>query len=830
MCIWKLIIRYLYFIAEDVSIMFAHVTDVYLERLFNTMDERLRGPWIKSSDEIRPPGSSPRKRGKKKEVRELVVAGYEEARIIKKTLKNVQKKYVPVSENGDCVFNAYLSNIDVPEGYDAGMLRRQLVAFTLKNMPWFENKIHPQNESMESYLRNIASGLCFGDRHCLEVISMMWKTTISVVNPHGEPIKIWHDLDLEDVNVIICWNGNNHYVGTCFIEEPHIRLRSIDAKIHVKHSEKKKKTPIEIAVKKEPDESVSPETCDQTDKSENVKSVENTEHVNTDDVENMSTKSDPSVETSSIKSDTGDDNCTKTDNNEPCTKSDVLQNTGEKVHTKDNSRDKSVSHDVVDKNKTEGDMSVSHDVVDKDNTESDMSVSRNVVDKDNTESDMSVSRDVVDKDNTESNMSASCGEGSNESVGCDEGSNQSAGCGEGSNQSIGCGEGSNQSQDCGEKSDVEEDNLEIGKDVGAESRNPNPELDKPEIDNTKSVDENGNPMISPDVVNSPGVASDSTIPYTFSPSSPANTPNQDPSVLLLVDEAISSGEQMKTGRKREQMISPKFPKKARLELELEEKVEKLKKITLDMNVMEKCMGFLKTKKEEICSELEEFGVDMSELESSDVSHWSLSQNLSLSQSVDMRLDPDSVRTSDRETESLEKSDHEEVENADDSLVLIEYERGTKSDTKSDKAKEKGSKKTDSSLYEKPNLKEFSKKSGLKKVSKKIDFKEVSKKLNFDAVTKFIKKEVVESTSSQNVANIAPLPVDPKSDEDSDCIILSDSSYEFPTISEQKIEEVDLTKVKKEKGVGKGKDDEIPQIEGLTRNIIKNMLNIEGSFE
>ena len=231
----------MYFVTEDVSIIFAHVRDVYLERLFNAMDESLRGPWIKSSDEIRTPGSSPRKRGKKREVRELVVAGYKEARIIKKTLKTVQKKYVPVLENSDCVFNAYLSNIDVPKGYDAAMLRRQLVAFTLKNTPWFQNKIHPQNESMESYLRNVASGLCFGDRHCLEIISMMWKTIISIVNPHDEPINIWHDLDLEDVNVIICWNGNNHYVGTCFIAEPHICLRLIDAKIHVKHSEKRKK-------------------------------------------------------------------------------------------------------------------------------------------------------------------------------------------------------------------------------------------------------------------------------------------------------------------------------------------------------------------------------------------------------------------------------------------------------------------------------------------------------------------------------------------------------------------------------------------------------------
>ena len=280
-------------------------------------------------------------------------------------------------------------------------------------------------------------------------------------------------------------------------------------------------------MKKKPDETVSPETCDQTDVSENVKSVENTEHVNTDDVENMSTKSDPSVETSSMKSDAGDDNCTKTDNNETCTKSDALQNTGEKVdtkdsgekvHTKDNSREKSVSDGDDDKGKMKADMSVGV----KTNTKDDMSA--------DVESDM--------KDDM--------------SVGCGEGSNQSVGCGEGSNQSAGCGEGSNQSQDCGEKSDVEEDDLEIGKDnlgVGSEGRKPNPELDKPEIDNAKSVDENGNPTISPDVVsdvvNSPDVASDCTIPYTFSPSSPAKSPNQDPSVLLLLNKAISSGEHEK---------------------------------------------------------------------------------------------------------------------------------------------------------------------------------------------------------------------------------------------------------------------------------------------
>lgn len=47
------------------------------------------------------------------------------------------------------------------------------------------------------------------------------------------------------------------------------------------------------------------------------------------------------------------------------------------------------------------------------------------------------------------------------------------------------------------------------------------------------------------------------------------------------------------------MISPKYSKKAHWDLQLAEKVEKLQKITLDLDAMEKCMGYLKSKKEEI---------------------------------------------------------------------------------------------------------------------------------------------------------------------------------------------------------------------------------------
>ena len=94
-----------------------------------------------------------------------------------------------IPEDGDCLFAAYLSNVETPEGYTVLMLHRQLVAFVLNNSSWFQDKIHPENESMESYLHNLASGLSFGDCHCLEILSVMWHMTVSIVNPFYKPIK-----------------------------------------------------------------------------------------------------------------------------------------------------------------------------------------------------------------------------------------------------------------------------------------------------------------------------------------------------------------------------------------------------------------------------------------------------------------------------------------------------------------------------------------------------------------------------------------------------------------------------------------------------------------
>ena len=76
---------------------------------------------------------------------------------------------------------------------------------------------------------------------------------MTIISPYEEPIKIWHNVSLEDSHVVICWNGNNHYSGSTYVEKPFIRLRSIDDKIHVQ-GRCKKIVPVPVQVKVEPKE------------------------------------------------------------------------------------------------------------------------------------------------------------------------------------------------------------------------------------------------------------------------------------------------------------------------------------------------------------------------------------------------------------------------------------------------------------------------------------------------------------------------------------------------------------------------------------------------
>ena len=124
------------------------------------------------------------------------------------------------------------------KGYDVAKFHRQISGYGAKNIDFFHDKIYFKGESYESYFRNIASGLSSGDRHCLEIILIMRSTSITILSPHFPLIKIWHSQDVADLHCILVWNGNNHYIGTHFVEDPVCRLRSVDNSIHVRTSPK----------------------------------------------------------------------------------------------------------------------------------------------------------------------------------------------------------------------------------------------------------------------------------------------------------------------------------------------------------------------------------------------------------------------------------------------------------------------------------------------------------------------------------------------------------------------------------------------------------------
>ena len=132
-----------------------------------------------------------------------------------------------VNQDGDSLFNAVLGCVSYPDEYDSKMFRKQIVAFAIHNIEHVKKYLVQEGdtECVESYLRNISKGLSVGDRRCLVLISLMWKVTISVVSPSGVDNIGDHDLDLEDVDIILLWNGCMHYSGSTYVLDPPVRLK-----------------------------------------------------------------------------------------------------------------------------------------------------------------------------------------------------------------------------------------------------------------------------------------------------------------------------------------------------------------------------------------------------------------------------------------------------------------------------------------------------------------------------------------------------------------------------------------------------------------------------
>ena len=212
------------------------VNDDFLEVYFNLLDDEQRGPWIKSTDNMYTDAvKSPSKRkGYMKIQDELLLGNVDEAYTMATDLKDNGKKHTVVVANGDCMFNAILSCIEHPVKYTASVFRKQIVSFALHNVQWFKDKIVCEGQSFESYLRNVSQGLCYGDRNVLQIVSMLWKIQITILNPFEPPDHIWHNEGTKGAHILLCWNGHNHYSGTINTEGPNVRLQPIRNVIHYK--------------------------------------------------------------------------------------------------------------------------------------------------------------------------------------------------------------------------------------------------------------------------------------------------------------------------------------------------------------------------------------------------------------------------------------------------------------------------------------------------------------------------------------------------------------------------------------------------------------------
>ena len=66
--------------------------------------------------------------------------------------------------------------------------------------------------SFKEYCRNLLHRNFWGDDVVLYAITMMFKTTITVVNAVKlEEYRIRHNLPLHEVEIVLIFNGRNHY-------------------------------------------------------------------------------------------------------------------------------------------------------------------------------------------------------------------------------------------------------------------------------------------------------------------------------------------------------------------------------------------------------------------------------------------------------------------------------------------------------------------------------------------------------------------------------------------------------------------------------------------
>ena len=155
-------------------------------------------------------------------------------------------------KDGACLYHAVRHGIDLPQECVFQILKRQLIVWLAQNAKFAyeffyptiqltygcerlpqekydalkkEGKLTKKQELDQampgpfpylSYLKYQLKDDTWADEIMVAVVSMMWQITITVV--HAETLyehRIRHDRYLKDVDLVLVFCGNNHYVGAC---------------------------------------------------------------------------------------------------------------------------------------------------------------------------------------------------------------------------------------------------------------------------------------------------------------------------------------------------------------------------------------------------------------------------------------------------------------------------------------------------------------------------------------------------------------------------------------------------------------------------------------
>ena len=151
-----------------------------------------------------------------------------------------------VQGRGSCLFHAVRRGINIPKQYTNRLIRRELAVYCARNADIIRNQhlsvlkgeygfsqqsgqaheecgLHEGPYSIRTYIKNIGKPWTWGDSVCLDMISRMWDLRITILDTQDmtnlKEKRIRHQLPMEEVDMVLLFDGKTHYSGAIKMEE-----------------------------------------------------------------------------------------------------------------------------------------------------------------------------------------------------------------------------------------------------------------------------------------------------------------------------------------------------------------------------------------------------------------------------------------------------------------------------------------------------------------------------------------------------------------------------------------------------------------------------------